>query len=200
MNVSIVSMAMRSSLVALLVLLVAACAAPPQGPVFEPVAFRDRAPYLLDVARVHIVETPTHVRGGDISERLETPPVEAARAWARDRLQASGQTDRVLRYTIRRATIVETQLPRTGGVTGVFRVDQGQRFDVVLDVQVDVVDGTGRTLSSIEGRAERFATAPENLTYTERRLLWHRLVRDAANDLDRELTSRAGDFLARYMR
>src|SRR3546814_17397284 len=81
-------------------------------------------------------------------------PKDAAVRWAQDRLVASG--DRLtFRYIVREASVVESPLPVSGGITGMLTTDQSERYEAGIVVEMQVLDGR-----QTQGRAKADASRP----------------------------------------
>lgn len=147
----------------------AACqSAPPPRPAPRPIDFSAFAPIVLNAGAIDVVDAFRAMGGTHVEQRSAVPPAEAVRRWVAQRLQAAGGPGRV-RVTIRDASIVEIQLPKTGGVTGYFTNDQAQRYDGRIEVEV-TGDLPGET--SFHGVTKvtvtRSQTVPENISLADR--------------------------------
>ena len=100
---------------------------PPSGLVTATITFAHKAPLVLDVASVELVEpwrqptTPPH-----IGHRNSNSPPSIVRAWTRDRLRAvpggPGAVDgTVLRVILQDGSVTQTMLQVEEGVGGFFR-------------------------------------------------------------------------------
>lgn len=186
---------------ALAVVLIAACATP-ERPEFSPIAFDREPPIRLDVDEIEVVDRrPDQPPENAIGDRFQTPPWEAARIWAYDRLQAERTSRRKAVFAIERAEAVETAVPTRGGIRGAFTDEQSRRYTVTIGVRLSIVSPQGDRLGFAAGSAERSTTAPQSLTYNQRRQLWHRLTRETmqalAAELEPEIRETLGDFVIR---
>jgi hypothetical protein len=183
-------------------LLLAGCVRPTAPVDFPPIGFTDRVLLPLDVARIDIVdETPPAPQPAPhVGHLFPTPPAAAARAWARDRLQAAGTADRVGRFTIQQASAIETRLPRTGGVRGAFTKDQTERYDVGIEVRFELLAGDGSQDGFVSARAERARTVEEGTPPDELRRIWHYLTLDTMRELDQVLEAQIRGQLGRFLR
>lgn len=106
-------------------------------------------PLTLDVARIEVV---SNFRGSSEAPHVEgllpTPPEQALRDWAANRLAATGQGG-VARFTILDASIVEEDLDRDVGAPGLLRAPQTIRYNATAAATLEILnDPDGR-----EGRA-----------------------------------------------
>lgn len=197
------SMTVRGLAVSAGLLLGAGCVPQPTAPVdFPAMRFSDRLLLPLDVARIDIIDEsgqlpqpPPH-----IEHLFHTPPAAAARAWAEDRLQVAGTADRVARFVISRASAVETRLARTGGVRGAFTKDQTERYDVAIEVRLELRGGGGTQDGFATARAERARTVEEGISPGERKRVWYYLTLDVMNELDQVFEAQIRGQLARFLR
>jgi hypothetical protein len=173
-----------------------ACATPAAVPP-PAISFKDKPPIRLDVAAVTIV--PEYVpprRDPNIEHVMPLSPQTGVERWVEDRLLAEGANG-AANVIIRRASVVEQALPRTGGLRGVVEVEQSERYTAQLDVEVTIEKG------ALSGRAEtsvvRSMTVPENATLEEREALWVALVNALMQDFDATLESEMRKNLPRFV-
>ena len=168
-------------------LLVAGCASPPPPPQrFPEITFAGQ-PFKLAVGAIDVVEaytpplTPPHVE-----HLFPITPERMAARWPKDRLVAGGGPLKA-RYTVKEASVTETQLPRTEGIRGAFTKDQAQRYDAVLEVSLDILDERGFAVGSVSAHVERHQSVAEDITLAQRDEVWYEMVQAMAKDLDAEL-------------
>lgn len=166
--------------------LLGGCQTAPPAPRVEAANFAAFAPIVLDVARVDVVDNSRRP-AGSVDATIAVPPAEGARRWAQARLQAAGR-DGFARVTIREASIVETALPKTGGVKGVFTNDQTTRYDarIVVDVAAEKPSADGLR-GSTQANASRFITLPENTSLAGREAALQNLSNRLLEDLNARL-------------
>lgn len=171
-----------------LVALTACQSAPPKPPA-QPVSFAAFAPIVLDAAVVGVIDARRPAAPGVVvvDDRVPTPPVEAVRLWAAQRLQSAGPAGRV-QVTIRDAIITEVPLPRQGGVTGYFTNQQAQRYDGRMEVEVT---GERPGATAFRGTTRAVVTAsttvPETISLADRERTLQDLIRRMADDLNARL-------------
>jgi hypothetical protein len=164
----------------------AACTTPATVPP-PAISFKDRPPLRLDVANVAIVpEYAPPRRDPNIEHVMPLSPQIGVERWVEDRLLAEGSSG-TANVIIRRASVVEQALPRTGGLRGVVEVEQSERYTAQLDVEVTIEKGaqSGRAETSVV----RSMTVPENATLEQREATWTALVNDLMKDFDATLES-----------
>lgn len=177
----------RRPLVAALALLpVAGCTTPPRR-AFPQIGFEDRPPIALDVADIQVVQryrpsgTPPNVE-----TQMPDSPGEIVARWAATRLAPVG-TAGAARVIVEEASVVEEALARTGGIRGVFTLDQSERYTLTLAVRIEA-ENPARGLSGFaRSVARRSTTVAENASLAQRETAWFKLLEETARDLDRQL-------------
>ncbi|MFQ6018383.1 MAG: hypothetical protein ACE5KF_09315 [Kiloniellaceae bacterium] len=180
-------------------LMLAACAGPPPKAGFPEIAFGHLPPIKLDVREV-IVERaylPPN-KAPNVEHLFPVQPAEAAARWARDRLAAAGPTRRA-RFIVREAAVTETALKTKGGLEGALTIEQSQRYDARILVELRIVGGDGRTEGRVTVQAERSVTVPENITLSARERAWFELTEDIMTDLNGQLERTIRSVLFRYL-
>jgi len=172
-------------------LALSACQSTPPRPAPRPIDFSQFGPIVLNAGSIDVVDAHRPMGGNHVEQRASVPPAEAVRRWANERLQASGGSGRV-RVTIRDASIVETQLPKTGGVQGYFTNDQAQRYDGRMEVEVtgDVPAGGPGTASfrgTTKATVTYSTTVPENISLADREATFLDITRRMTDDLNARL-------------
>ena len=174
----------------------AACTTPATVPP-PAISFKEKPPIRLDVASVNIV--PEYVpprRDPNIEHAMPLSPQTGVERWVEDRLLGEGSSG-AANLIIRRASVVEQALPRTGGVRGIVEVEQSERYTAQLEVEVTVEKG------SQSGRAEasvvRSTTVAENATLEQREATWTQLVNDLMKDFDATLEREMRKNLPRFV-
>lgn len=182
----------RPRLVSILCLLLgglalAGCAAPPPGPSFAPIGFMDRGPLKLDVRTVEIEQAyqPPHA-APNVEHLFAVPPAVGAKLWATDRLTAAGPMGRA-RFVVLEASVLETPLKQSGGLTGAFTIEQSERYDAHLVVEIEIFSEAGRSAGTVTAEVTHSRTVPENLTLGEREQVWHEMTRAMLDELDAQL-------------
>ena len=164
----------------------AACALDDPSNGFAQITFEHQPDITLDVGAIQVeVAYVTPGKAPNVDHRFPVQPKDAATRWAQDRLVARG--DRLaLRYIVREASAVETELPTSGGITGMLRTDQSARYETHIVVELQILDGRQiQGTAKAEGR--RSVTVAEDISLNDREKVWYRLTEDTMNDLDRQL-------------
>ena len=187
----------NTSLMAAVLPLIGACAAPEPRPDFTRIDFADRPQLRLDVARVIFRdetgrdETGRDETGGEeeaseVGRFFPDPPRDVVERWVRQRLAPVGAEGEI-QAILHEASVREIALPRTRGVRGLVTIDQSERYDARIVLALRAYDHNGQFVSGVESRIERSTTVPENLGRGERTAIWHRLMEDVARRLDEEM-------------
>ena len=177
----------RVACLAFVAVFVAGCATDVEKPGFPQISFAHLQPITLNVARVEVENRyVSPAARPNVEHEFPVSPAAAALNWGRDRLRAAGAAG-VARVIVRRASVVEVPLERTGGLKGLFVKDQAERYDGRLTLAIEVLDAAGRPRASVTATAKRSQTVEENLTLNEREAVYLGLTEALIKDLDVEL-------------
>jgi len=170
-------------------LALAACQSTPPRVSTQPIGFTQFGPIVLNAAAIDVVDSHRPGGGKHVEQSSPTPPAEAVRRWAAERLQAGGRQGAV-RVTIRDASIIETQLATTQGVKGYFTNDQAQRYDGRIDVEITgeaPIAGGGSFRGVTKATVTGSATVAENVSLADREATLQDLTRRMADQLNARL-------------
>ena len=171
----------------LLGVLAAACTVAPTQNQWPEITYKHRPPLRFDVGQVVIDKRYSEpLAPPNVEHLIPVSPATLAQQWARDRLVAAGSVGRLV-YTIVDASVVEKPLDTKSGIEGLFTVDQSERYEAHLAVQVHLEDIPGLARASVTAEAERWVTVPEDATLNEREATLFVLSKALMNDLDVEL-------------
>ncbi len=180
--------------------MVAACEASSVQPHYPMITFSHLVPVNLDVAVVEYVDQYVPPQDAPNVEHLfPVRPSTVARRWAQDRLLATGVTRRA-RVVLVTASVTETPLAKTKGLTGTFTIDQVARYDATAEMRVEIVTDAG----VVEGRANAIATrsrtVPEDITLNQRDQIWFEMTEALMRDLDGQLINSMKLYLEIWIR
>lgn len=177
------------------------CQTPPPHQRLPQLTYGHLGTLRLDVARVEIVdEYQEPLRPPNVDHLFSTPPEQAMRRWANDRLSATGTPGRFARFVIQDAKVIETQLPRTPGLAGHFTTDQTQRYDLTLSAAIEIREERGNFRDGYAtASASRSRTVREDITVNEREKIWFEMLETAMNDLNAELERQIRGNLTRFL-
>ncbi len=163
-----------------------ACAIDDPGNRFADISFAELPVIGLDVGTVQIEQAYKGPgQAPSVEHRFPVRPADAAARWAEDRLSARGNL-LTFRYIVRKASAVETPLPKTEGVTGLLTTDQSERYETHIVVEMQILDGR-QLQGTASAEARRSVTVPEDISLSERERVWYKLTQDTMNDLNDQL-------------
>ncbi|MBF0335920.1 MAG: hypothetical protein HQL40_20160 [Alphaproteobacteria bacterium] len=178
----------------------AGCQTPSPTQKLPQMTFQHLPVWRLDVGQVMIQsDFKSPMRAPHIEHLAPVSPEEAVRRWAAARLQPVG-LDGAVRVVVRDARLTETPLQVTQGVKGAFTKDQAARFDVVLDVAVQVIDQRQMPVAEAVAQAARNRSIPEGTTLNDRDRILYEMVEGAMMDLNAQLDPLIGQFMARWVK
>ncbi len=190
----------RSFLLVASLALLAACDTPPMRQSFATLTFQDRPPIRLDVAQIEIVQAyKAPGAAPNVDHLFPQKPAEVAAAWGRDVLRAVGQRG-MATYTIVDASATETALPRSGGLTQVFRTEQSDRYDLRIAVTLDIGNPLLAKTGQVTAAVNRSQTVAEDMTLNQREAVWFQMTESAVRELNQELEAAIRDKLAPFVR
>ena len=173
----------------------------PSMTVFPELTFAHLGPIRFDAGAVEIVhDYRSPMRAPNVEHRFPVRPAAAAERWGRDRLRAAGAAQRRVRLIVKKASVVEVPLKKAPGVRGYFTRDQAARYDAVLDVMIEVMEGPTRSVGYARAQATRSQTVPEDVTIAARERIWFKLIENLMTDLDVTLEQNIRQHLARFLR
>jgi hypothetical protein len=178
----------------------AACDTPPMRQSFATLTFQDRPQIRLDVAQIEIVQAykaPGVVP--NVDHLFPQKPADVAAAWGRDVLRAVGQRG-MATYTIVDASATETALSRSGGLTQVFRTEQSDRYDLHIEVKLDIGNPLLAKTGQVTAAVNRSQTVAEDMTLNQREAVWFQMTESAMRELDQKLEAAIREKLAAFVR
>ena len=180
--------------------LLAACDTPPMRQSYATLTFQDRPRIRLDVAQVEIVEAyKAPGVAPHVDHLFPQKPVDVATSWGRDVLQAVGQRGQAT-YTIVDASATETALPRSTGLTQVFKTEQSDRYDLHIEVKLEVGNPLLQATGIATASASRSQTVAEDMTLNQREAVWFQMTESAMRELDGKLEAAIRDKLRVFVR
>ncbi len=190
----------RSFLLLPAVALLAACDTPPERHSFPTLTFQDRPQIRLDVAQVEIYQAyQAPGAAPHVDHLFPQKPADVAAAWGRDVLLAVGERG-LATYTILDATATETALPRATGLTQAFKTEQSERYDLHIEVKLELGNPLLNATGIATASASRSQTVAENLTLNQREAVWFQMTESAMRELDQKLEAAIRDKLRVFVR
>tara|TARA_B100000676_G_C17989369_1_gene793897 strand:+ start:352 stop:951 length:600 start_codon:yes stop_codon:yes gene_type:complete len=177
-----------------------ACEVPRERPFNGPISFSKLPKIKLNVANIDVKRVYKAPLGfPNVEHEMPDQLLDAAERWAKDRLRAVGKYG-VASLTIDRASVVEVKLEKAGGIRGAFIIDQGERYDVVLSVGIEVLEAAsgGQAAARTTVRASR--TISENATLAERERLWEHMNNEVMGEFNQDFEARIRRHLSAFLR
>jgi hypothetical protein len=176
------------------------CDTPPMRQSFATLTFQDRPALRLDVAQIEIVEAyKAPGVAPHVDHLFPQKPANVAAAWGRDVLRAVGQRG-MATYTIIDASATETALPRATGMTQVFKSEQSDRYDLHIEVKLEVGNPLLASTGFVTAAVNRSQTVGEDMTLNEREAVWFQMTESAMRELDEKLEAAIKDKLQPFVR
>ncbi len=175
----------RRTLLLGLPVLAAGCAGGDEPAVLPPLVtgYRHLTPIRLNVATIEVAEPePGAVR---VTEPAPIRPEVEMRRMAEERLVPMGTEGRG-RFLIQMAEFRRERLGSSGGLSGVFAGDPGERLTVRLQARLEILDGEGRRVGFVEAEARSQRTLPAGTSDAARRRAAEEVVRQAMDQLNVE--------------
>jgi hypothetical protein len=191
---------MRWIIVSLTVLLTA-CGDVPAPRHFEDIRFTQAPQIAMDVAEIRIIESQTvPTQAPHVAHRFPTPPVQALKNWAGDRLRAVG-SEGIFEFVIQDASVTETALRTDDSLSGLFKEEQSERYDARIRVVLRLYSGA-RGIAQTQGdvTVTRMRTISEEATVVEREQLFDTMLRDIMEVFNREAEDRLQQYFSPYLR
>lgn len=178
-----------------------ACATPDPVPHFPDLRFSHLPPLIFRAGRLDVNEAWTSpLRPPNVDHTMPISPARAARRWAFDRLQTTGDSGLTLQVTIHDAAVTEKPLSIRRGLEGAFYTEQAERYDAVLEATLDARDPTtGVTLAQASARVWRHTTVSEKASINDREAAWFALVEGLMADFDQRMEASIRTYLADYL-
>lgn len=182
---------------ALALLLVGCGGGPPSRPVYPELTYSHLGPLKFDAGRLEVVnEYHPPMRAPNVEHEMPVRPALAASRWAKDRLQVTGRNKKlILRFTVKNAKVVETELARDPGLQGAFTYHQSDRYDAELEVLLELITEKGARDSYATAAAHRSITVAENATLNEREQAQYGLVEQLMRELNVELENNIRQYM-----
>jgi len=186
----------RALLIAILAL--ASCASPPPAPTYPDIRFTDRPPLKLDVAAIEVRQDyQMPFKAPNVEHLFPVPPSRALENWAHDRLKAAGHAGRAI-FTIRVASVTETDLPVQQGITGLFTTQPSERYDLTMTARL-TINENGLDVRSANVTTTRSQSLLQNITPNQRDQAWYDMTKAAMADFDKQMESEIRNTFGDYL-
>ncbi len=192
--------ALRAALLGLALSVLAACNTAPPQQSFPEVTYKHLAPIRLDVKSIEVVQTYSPpFKAPNVEHLFPLSPGAAAERWARDRIQAVGKDGRA-RFVVRQAGVIEEKLAKSGGLTGLVKTEQTQRYVADLAVELVVQDDLGQRDGNVQARAQLSRTVAEDVTLNGLEQVWFEMTEALMRDLNAQLERGAATYLTPFLK
>ncbi len=139
--------------------------------------------------------------GNHVEDRFATSPVVAIRTWAQDRLKPVGTAGSgTLRVIVNDASVKETDLKLDKSLKGTFTKQQSNRYDLNLDVALEILDASGKPVGFSAAKAFRSITTGEDMSLNDREKRWFEMTEKSMDDFNNEMESNIRRYLAGWLR
>lgn len=170
-----------------LTLFAAACETHVEVPSYAAITFSHLSPIPMDVAsREGVIAYAKPLKAPNVEHEFPVDIGATAEGWIQDRLQPTG-TSGTATLTIIDASVVETELEKETGLTGLVTTDQGHRYDAKLVASLKAVDLNNQRTAETTVSVKRSQTVPEDATFNEREKIWYELVEKLMADFNTQM-------------
>jgi len=177
----------------------AACETKPPVARLAEISFAGKRPIQLDVGQLEIVpEYQSPAKRPHVEHLMPVSPEAATVRWAQDRLRPVGRTGSA-RVVIKDARVVEVALKTDKSFTGMFKEEQAERYDAVLDVAIQILDERHMPVADVLARATRSRTVPEGVSLNERDRILHDVTESLVRDIDSQMDGLIRSYLGRWV-
>ena len=150
----------------------------------------------LNVAEMQVIPAYASPRRKPHADhRMTASPQKVAVDWARANIRAVGRQDRA-RVIVLDASVVEVPVK---GKSGFLRRGPDRRYDAKLTIAVEIRSDAGDLIGNARVTATRSQEVLKGVRGDRLQLIWRdlseRLVRDASNELKRQMQARLGRFM-----
>ena len=183
-------------------LVLGACSTPAPTQVLPKLTFLHLAPMKFDVVTVEI-DIPYKAPNDRvyIEDQFPTSPANAIRTWAIERLKPVGNVGSgTLRIVINQASVREHDLKLDKSFKGAFTKQQSIRYDMNIDVALELIDGAGKKVGFSAAKVDRSITTREDISLNDRDKRWFETTEKAMEDFNREMEANILQYLAGWLR
>jgi len=150
----------------------------------------------LGVAEMQVIPAYASPRRKPHAEhRMTASPQKVAVDWGRAKIRAVGRQDRA-RVIILDASVIEVPVK---GKSGFLRRGPDRRYDAKLTISVEIRSDAGDLIGNVRVTATRSQEVLKGVEGKRLQLIWRdlseQIVRDAANELKRQMQARLGRYV-----
>ena len=139
---------------------------------------------------------PAYIENG-----LSTSPASAIRTWAKERLKPVGNVGSgKLLIVINQASVRKYDLKLDTSFKGTFTKQQSNRYDVKIDVALELFDSNGKKVGFSAAQATRSTSTLEDISLNERDRRWLEMTEKIMEDFNREIEANIRQYLVAWLR
>ncbi len=189
---------MKRLLTIVAALLLTSCA--PESPVdYKPLGFAQYQPINIAVSSIQIVEEyKSPMRPPFVEHLIPYSPAEAMKIWTRDRLRSVGG-DKTMQVIIKDGAVKATKLPVESGLKGWLTIEQDMQYDASLNVELRVYGTGAMSEASVNVKARRSITMPENASVNTRNLMFRNMIASMMEEVNAELEKNLYQYMGNYI-
>ncbi len=167
---------------------------------YPEITFTHLPPISLDVAKIDVHQLfdpplkPPHVE-----HQMPLAPHIAISRWVSDRLRPAGTSGRAI-VTIRDASVTEEHLKPMGGIWGVLKTEQSERYIGKIKVEIEAIGGKGLRAANAIAKTQRIRTITEDATLRQRESFWFELTERMMRDFDQTLEAQIRRHLTAFLK
>jgi len=178
-------------------LLAAACTTPPESPDFPVPRYTDEPPIKLDVAEIRVRQSyEPPLKTPNVEHLVPLRPADAARQWAKDRLDAVGETGTAT-LDIVDASVTRKGVETEGGIRGWLTTEPEARYTASMELAMRIDRPTDSGSARVRG--VRGTGVLEGSSIHEREKVVYKLVKNLMDDLDGQMRTTLTDSLGKYV-
>jgi hypothetical protein len=181
---------------------ISGCSTPAPNQVLPRLTYSHMAPLSFAVETVKIdnrYKAPNDT--SYIESWFPTPPVSAIRTWAIERLRPVGKVGSgELLIIINQASVRKYDLKLDTSFKGAFTKQQSRRYDVNIDVALELIDHTGKKVGFSAAKITRSTTTREDISLNDRDRRWFEITEKAMEDFNRQIEANIRQYLAAWLR
>lgn len=183
---------------ALIVIGITACSTPSQPPIAT-LNFSESPPINVNVAKIEVIEAyQSPFRAPNVEHLMPYSPADAMAIWVKDRVRATG-SDKLLQITIVDASVIETDLPKTKGIKGLFTVDQSKKYDARIEVEMRIYGEAALSEANTSVIVTRSITIPENANVNYRKTAYIQMIQDMMKMVNDKLENNILTYMGNYI-
>jgi hypothetical protein len=136
-----------------------------------------------------------------IENWFPTSPASAIRTWAIERLKPVGNVGSgTLLVVINQASVRKYDLKLDTSIKGTFTKQQSNRYDVNIDVTIELIDSNGKKVGFSAAQVTRSTTTREDISLNDRDRRWFEITEKIMEDFNREIEINISQYLAAWLR